>query len=245
MPIPVSIPTQSKLAKPVPVPHPSPPPQQSQSIQPPTTTAPSNPSTNAETIKVTTAADVQFLAKAISDTKISSTENTPGAGGYLTNPPRRRYQPPPPSALPTIASDYDFESANAKFNKEEIAKEVASTSPTSTNPSSSAADQFYDKGKSFFDNISCENRDRLSVADSTGNSKRHEERKLNIETFGVASVDSGRYRGRGGYRGGYGSWTGRGRGGGGGYRGGGGRGNWRGSSVRVNGQSTSETTTAK
>lgn len=56
---------------------------------------------------------------------------------------------------------------------------------------------YYDKAKSFFDNISCE-----AVERSKGRSQRTDwrtERKLNSETFGVASTRRGLYRGRGGY----------------------------------------------
>lgn len=56
---------------------------------------------------------------------------------------------------------------------------------------------YYDKNKSFFDNISCE-----AVERSKGRSQRTDwrtERKLNSETFGVASTRRGSYRGRGGY----------------------------------------------
>jgi protein LSM14 len=125
--------------------------------------------------------------------------------------------------------DYDFESANAKFNKENIAKEVAAQSGSGANGTTSEGEgpsaaqlsaalasndsTFYDKGKSFFDNISCETKDRNQQhpVSGTGALKRQEERKLNLETFGQASVDSGRY-GRGGYRG-RGGFRGRGSGG--------------------------------
>nr|CAD7427493.1 unnamed protein product [Timema monikensis] len=56
---------------------------------------------------------------------------------------------------------------------------------------------YYDKSKSFFDNISCE-----AVERSKGRSQRTDwrtERKLNSETFGVASARRGGYRGRGYY----------------------------------------------
>jgi len=56
---------------------------------------------------------------------------------------------------------------------------------------------YYDKAKSFFDNISCE-----AIERSKGRSQRTDwrtERKLNSETFGVASARRGGYRGRGGY----------------------------------------------
>ncbi|XP_063802048.1 protein LSM14 homolog A isoform X2 [Pseudophryne corroboree] len=73
-----------------------------------------------------------------------------------------------------------------------------------------AASLYYDKTKSFFDNISCDNnRDRRPTW--------AEERRINAETFGLPLRSN---RGRGGYRG---------RGGGGmGYRGGRGRGERRG-----------------
>ena len=50
---------------------------------------------------------------------------------------------------------------------------------------------FYDKAKSFFDNISCE-----AVERSKGRSQRTDwrtERKLNSETFGVGSTRRGGY----------------------------------------------------
>ncbi|XP_054287273.1 protein LSM14 homolog A-like [Macrosteles quadrilineatus] len=63
---------------------------------------------------------------------------------------------------------------------------------------------YYDKAKSFFDNISCE-----AVERSKGRSQRTDwrtERKLNSETFGVALARRGGYRGRGGYYGGRGGY---------------------------------------
>lgn len=60
-----------------------------------------------------------------------------------------------------------------------------------------SAPVYYDKNKSFFDNISCE-----AVERSKGRSQRTDwrtERKLNSETFGVASTRRGGYRGRGGF----------------------------------------------
>lgn len=59
---------------------------------------------------------------------------------------------------------------------------------------------FYNKTKSFFDNISCE-----AIERSKGRSQRtdwRKERKLNTETFGVSMARRGMYRGGGG-RGGY------------------------------------------
>jgi protein LSM14 len=132
-------------------------------------------------------------------------------------------------------SDYDFESANAKFNKGEMIKEAIATgspltetpesttngvdstaAPTTTNgekrkdslnkvPSSTEA---YNKASSFFDNISSESKDREEERNQPrGKVFRNEEIKKNFETFGQGTVDGGGFRGRG--RGGY---RGRGRG---------------------------------
>src|SRR5262249_28747334 len=120
------------------------------------------------------------------------------------------------------STDFDFESANAKFNKEELAKEaIASGSPLiesdkkpvngttmkSTNGPTGVSHILpvaYDKATSFFDNISSESRDREegNRGKTSGREWRGEEEKKNMETFGQGSVD-------GGYRGGY---RGRGRG---------------------------------
>ncbi|XP_052387334.1 LSM14A mRNA processing body assembly factor b isoform X7 [Carassius gibelio] len=138
--------------------------------------------------------------------------------------------------------DFDFESANAQFNKEEIDREFQNKlkikdeksekpektlngeektdSGVETQNSESNADEedplgpncYYDKSKSFFDNISCDDsRERRQTW--------AEERRMNAETFGIPL----RYnRGRGGFRG-------RGGGGGMGFRGGRGRAASRGS----------------
>ncbi|KAI4872169.1 hypothetical protein NFI96_031007 [Prochilodus magdalenae] len=146
--------------------------------------------------------------------------------------------------------DFDFESANAQFNKEEIDKEFQSKlklkdektekavngedkgdSGVDTQNSEGNAEEedplgpncYYDKSKSFFDNISCDDtRERRQTW--------AEERRMNAETFGLPLRHN---RGRGGFRGrgGMGFRSNRGRGasrgsfgsshtGGGGFRGG-------------------------
>ncbi|RPB26258.1 hypothetical protein L211DRAFT_703948 [Terfezia boudieri ATCC MYA-4762] len=138
------------------------------------------------------------------------------------------------------AGDFDFESANAKFNKQDLIKEVIASEDvpaltpmkvSTTNGATTGVgeeadghgnatlqpDGFYSKKKSFFDNISCENKERAEAKEGDrprgGAQWRGEETKKNIETFGQGSVDGGnRYQGRGG-------WRGRGRGFRGGYRG--------------------------
>jgi len=151
-----------------------------------------------------------------------------------------------PVDVPT--TDYDFESANAKFNRDDLAKEaIATGSPIGTAGDSAAngaevangeakeseasgrkaseaevvipkAEQVYDKKSSFFDNISSELKDK---EERRGQEFRSEERKKNMETFGQGSVDNN-------YRRGFGRGRGRGFRGGGrggfGQRGGGNRG---------------------
>ncbi|XP_072291011.1 LSM14A mRNA processing body assembly factor a isoform X2 [Eucyclogobius newberryi] len=138
--------------------------------------------------------------------------------------------------------DFDFESANAQFNKEEIDREFqsklklkdektdkpaekavngeekaepgaetlsAETTTTTTTTTNAEDDRdllgpncYYDKSKSFFDNISCDDTRK----DKSGNSgfvreRRQtwaEERRMNAETFGLPLRHG---RGRGGYRG--------------------------------------------
>ncbi|XP_052008650.1 protein LSM14 homolog A-like isoform X2 [Xyrauchen texanus] len=146
--------------------------------------------------------------------------------------------------------DFDFESANAQFNKEEIDREFQSKlkikddkveksektlngeektdSGVETQNSEGNADEedplgpncYYDKSKSFFDNISCDDSRKEKSGGVRGRERRHtwaEERRMNAETFGIPQRHN---RGRGGFRG---------RGGGMGFRGGRGRAASRGS----------------
>ncbi|KAL2865361.1 putative G2/M phase checkpoint control protein Sum2 [Aspergillus lucknowensis] len=155
-----------------------------------------------------------------------------GRGGH-----RGHYQQAQNKKLEVPDTDYDFETANAKFNKQDLVKEaIATGSPVqeveSPSQVSSAAElppttqnaNVYNRTTSFFDNISSEARDREEGTGtrSGGREWRGEEEKRNIETFGQGSVDGyrssyrgrgrgrGHGRGRGGYGRGYGS---RGRGG--------------------------------
>ncbi|EAW07595.1 putative G2/M phase checkpoint control protein Sum2 [Aspergillus clavatus NRRL 1] len=147
-------------------------------------------------------------------------------------------------------TDYDFEGANAKFNKQDLVKEaIATGSPvleaephvqtdhaevadTTSNDASTGAAIAYNRTTSFFDNISSEARDREEGTGGRpgGREWRGQEEKRNIETFGQGSVDGyrGNYRGRGRGRG----YSGRGRGGyGRGYNPRGRGGNYRGRST--------------
>jgi protein LSM14 len=116
-------------------------------------------------------------------------------------------------------TDFDFESSNKKFNKEDLAKEVEPSVAESADYEEDfsgdvddvviPAPPVYDKKSSFFDNISSEIKDREDKR-VTGREIRFEERKKNMETFGQGSIDGfrGGYRGRG--RGGRGNPRGRG-----------------------------------
>lgn len=137
-------------------------------------------------------------------------------------------------------ADFDFESSNAKFNKQDLVKEAIAGSPLAETPPSGPDDVVgnvlippsgtYDKKTSFFDDLSSEIKDRTDGTERPGGRVwRGEEQKKNLETFGQGSVDNGYrggYRGRGRGRGGHRSrgYGGNGqpgmRGGRGGYRGG-------------------------
>ncbi|KAI9718620.1 MAG: hypothetical protein M1828_006628 [Chrysothrix sp. TS-e1954] len=166
----------------------------------------------------------------------------PGTGAYAAGQrgrggPRRGNREQGKS-IEVPKSDFDFESANAKFKKEDTMKnntteeglngavdgEVHATNGTPKAEASGndgAADatassaSLYNASSSFFDNLSSELRDREPVAEGgrkpSGQEFRSEERKRNLETFGLGSVEGGfrggyrgRGRGRGGFRGGYG-----------------------------------------
>lgn len=137
-------------------------------------------------------------------------------------------------------TDFDFESSNAKFNKQDLVKEAIATGTpigehgdsTAASSTNGAADTngdsngkddvaipppaSYNKSTSFFDDISSELKDRNESNRRMGGPDfRNQERRKNVETFGQGSVDGNRGY-RGGYRGrGRGGHRGRGRGGGG------------------------------
>ncbi|XP_026150000.1 LSM14A mRNA processing body assembly factor b isoform X2 [Mastacembelus armatus] len=121
--------------------------------------------------------------------------------------------------------DFDFETANAQFHKDDIDKELQNKLKLKDEKSEKALNGeettdlehlanegtteeeeavintcYYDKSKSFFDNLSC---DDLSKAGERGFSKDRrptwaEERRMNAETFGIPLRHN---RGRGAFRG--------------------------------------------
>lgn len=155
-----------------------------------------------------------------------------GRGGFRNQPGNAGAKP---KNTLKFDNDYDFEQANTEF--EELRSQLAKTKIDSGADNEKKDDSgnetgagegepeeepeivHYDKSKSFFDNISCE-----SVERSKGRFQRTDwrtERKLNSETFGVASTRRGGFRGRGYYnRGMGGMYRGGGGAGGSGFRGG-------------------------
>ncbi|PVU91862.1 hypothetical protein BB560_006099 [Smittium megazygosporum] len=118
-------------------------------------------------------------------------------------------------------TDFDFEKSNQKFNKSDLAKEFSNLaikevneeppeieSPVvDTNEDEKPSEVFYNRSKSFFDDISCEIKERTSGSSvSTVTERRekaHIERRHNLETFGVPSANPG-FNFRRGSRGGRG-----------------------------------------
>ncbi|XP_068454345.1 protein LSM14 homolog B [Clinocottus analis] len=111
-----------------------------------------------------------------------------------------------PPAILKFDTDFDFDSSNAKFIKEELEREVRDSMKDENEEVDEKETEellptekddpfgpkcYYDKAKSFFDNISSDNKFRQTWA---------EERKRNLETFGVP----GRFLRGQGFRGGYG-----------------------------------------
>ncbi|CAO3576654.1 unnamed protein product [Absidia cylindrospora] len=80
--------------------------------------------------------------------------------------------------IPTLQQEFDFASSNAKFNKD--------TSQTSN----LSVDTFYDKKKSFFDNISCDAKEKTEPTSIIKDyrKKHKDEKQLNLETFGPSSI---------------------------------------------------------
>lgn len=132
--------------------------------------------------------------------------------GVATSRGRGRGGRPGTQKVDVPDSDFDFAQSNAKFNKEEIAKEATGGSPenysdvAAETPNSDASEGnpavAYNKSRSFFDNISSEARDRAENGGQKpgGREWRGEEQRKNMETFGQGSVDGGyrsNYRGRG------------------------------------------------
>lgn len=180
----------------------------------------------------------------------NASQRGPNRGNQRGPSSRGRYQSNRKVESPLkFEGEFDFEEANAQFDKDEIERELKekltigssekkeekSVNGEKEDSVENGEDEVpedeeeicYDKNKSFFDNISCEATERAK-GKSTRPSWR-EERKLNVETFGLSDNPRRNFRGRG--RGFYGGFRGN-RGGGGfrndGYRSDNYRGNYRG-----------------
>lgn len=227
--------------------------QRSAAAQQPATTAPGQPQSFADATQAATAAVAAAMAKLGTG---KPQQQTDGATDNLTQKVQQmrindqqqrgstrgsRARGGPPrggargKAIEVPKEDFDFESSNAKFNKQDLVKEaIATGSPNPVgSPNGETADPIanghaatededvvippaekgYDKKSSFFDNISSDLKDRVEQSQGDGNfdgrAMRAQERSKNMDTFGQSNVE-------GGYRGGY---RGRGRGYNNGFRG--------------------------
>ncbi len=140
-----------------------------------------------------------------------------GRGGYRGGRPQVEHHV---KKVDVPTTDYDFASANAKFNKQDLVKEAIATgspiggvvdvattvdAPATAEASGAGARNrsgsnlivpitpSYNKTSSFFDNISSESKDRdeANAKRAGGREFRNEEQKKNLETFGQGSVDNG------------------------------------------------------
>ncbi|KAI7886414.1 hypothetical protein K492DRAFT_203219 [Lichtheimia hyalospora FSU 10163] len=91
--------------------------------------------------------------------------------------------------------DFDFASSNAKFDKQELRHLLEEEDTQMVVP------QFYDKNKSFFDDISCDAKEQADHKGTNYHKKHWHEKQLNMETFGESSAFGERGRGRGRGRG--------------------------------------------
>lgn len=165
----------------------------------------------------------------------NASQRGPNRGFQRGQSSRGRYQSNRKVESPLkFEGEFDFEEANAQFDKDEIERELKekltigdkkeekSVNGDKEDSVENGEDEvpeeedemYYDKNKSFFDNISCEATERAK-GKSTRPSWR-EERKLNVETFGMSDNPRRNFRGRG--RGYYGGGFRGNRGGGGGFR---------------------------
>ena len=103
------------------------------------------------------------------------------------------------------SSEFDFEKANARFQKHMgPGLEQGTHAERMSSVPSSSSSSFYDKKTGFFDNISSEVKDRHEGGDRNGRGVQIEEKERNILTFGDQAINfrgsgfRGRGRGRGG-----------------------------------------------
>jgi len=114
-----------------------------------------------------------------------------------------------------VSKAFDFDEANAKFNKAEEKAETKKEGEESENTATEKTKGGYNKATSFFDRISCETIDRAAGQETRVD--RDKQRQLDTETFGTAATAPRSGRGyrtraftRGARRGGAGGFGGRG-----------------------------------
>ncbi|KAK0943169.1 hypothetical protein LTR29_005342 [Friedmanniomyces endolithicus] len=155
-----------------------------------------------------------------------------GRGGQGQRGGRRESQP---QAIEVPKEDYDFESANAKFSKEGMAKEHTAAGSAMDSPlpggqngdakpmgnghgreddedvaiPGASADKLYNKKSSFFDDISSDLKDRTEAAASGGHYVDGRAMRREERSRNMETFGQGSVDGGGGYRG---SFRGRGRG---------------------------------
>ncbi|KAK8077802.1 hypothetical protein PG996_003972 [Apiospora saccharicola] len=163
------------------------------------------------------------LTKKVNEMRVNATTST--RGGPSGRGRGRGNRAGGAGKIDVPETDFDFQVANAKFNKQDLVKEAIAGSPLGETPNGPGLDpeveeadeepapaQAYNKTRSFFDNISSESKERSESGGQKpgGREWRGEEQRKNMETFGQGSVDGGyrsyrgrgRGRGRGGPRGG-------------------------------------------
>lgn len=107
-----------------------------------------------------------------------------GSSHRGSHPPRQHNGP----RIVVPDSEFDFSSSNAKFSKNNV---------DSVNVAMEQTAPAYNKSASFFDDISCQAKEQPGH-------RNHNDRQLNMETFGQAAPQrryNSRGRGRGGYHG--------------------------------------------
>ncbi|KAK9484232.1 Scd6-like Sm domain-containing protein [Lipomyces starkeyi] len=181
-------------------------------LETPSDTAPTPPAAATTTTTTTTAAEIPTGPARGNFSQRGFRQN--GAQRYsYNNYGRHGGTGPRAPRFDVPESDFNFEESNAKFRKDAIAKEVSANDEDDVEDiegeGSESTEVYYDKSSSFFDNISSGTKERFD-GNSNDRLGRQQERQLNMETFGQASVDTGRYRGRGRGRG-RGGYYGRGR----------------------------------
>ena len=148
--------------------------------------------------------EMDNLSSRVNEMRVNAQRNQPSGRGRGRGGHRQ-----PAAKVEVPDSDFDFAQSNAKFNKDDVAKEAG---PTDTPEEAADAPvdpettgDSYNKSRSFFDNISSEAKDRAENNGQKpgGREWRGEEQRRNMETFGQGSVDGGyrNYRGRGRGRG--------------------------------------------